>query len=77
MIKKIVEFSQGEEIGKTECLVMEIPPEEHGAVLYELSEIGAVIEFVDADSIRASVNGGWGIVEKLMSHGWSFNPDYE
>ena len=40
-------------------------------------ELGALMEFVDLDSIRASIDGNWDVVEKLMSHGWSFNPEYE
>ena len=72
MRKIIVEYSKGEEYGTTECLVVEIPPEEHSTILYELAELGALIEFADADSVKASINGGWDVVEKLMSHGWAF-----
>ena len=77
MKKIIVEYAQGEEYGKTKCVAVEILPEEHSAVLCELSELGTLMEFVDLDSIRASIDGNWDVVEKLMSHGWSFNPEYE
>ena len=77
MKKTIVEYLRGEEGGKTDVSAIEIPPEKHSAVLQELAELGALMEFVDLDSIRASIDGNWDVVEKLMSHGWSFNPEYE
>lgn len=74
MIKQIVDFSRNENGAATiEVFVLADNPQAHSKVLKELIDGGAVLESVDADTIRATYkDSNQEKLLQLLEDGWSF-----
>jgi hypothetical protein len=75
MIKQIVDFSREEERGAAiiEIFMMVPDPQEHLKAIQDLVEDGAIIQIVDADTIRATYKGSnQDKLLEMIADGWSF-----
>ena len=75
MIKQIIDFSREDERGAAiiQVFMMVNDPKQHIEAIKALAKDGAVIQSVDADTIRATYKGSnQDKLLELIEDGWSF-----